>query len=124
MSAEEQILALRPFVPASDFDLSKRFYTAMGFMMSHADSSIAIFESGEFGFILQDFYVRELANNFMLQLLVADVDAWWHSIAPEQFVVEFGAAPPTPPKVQSWGMKVGFVIDPTGVLWHVAEAPR
>ncbi len=25
--------------------------------------------------------------------------------------------------LQSWGLKVGFVVDPSGVLWHVAEAP-
>ncbi len=25
--------------------------------------------------------------------------------------------------LQPWGLKVGFVFDPSGVLWHVAEAP-
>ncbi|MGH6615935.1 glyoxalase [Sphingomonas sp.] len=124
MSAEYQILALRPFVPARDFDLSKRFYTAMGFTINHADAEVAIFESGRFGFILQNFYVRELADNFMLQLLVTDVDSWWRNIGPEHFVAEFGTSQPTAPVLQSWGMKVGFLTDPTGVLWHIAEAPR
>jgi hypothetical protein len=124
MSTGDQIFALRPFVPACDFDLSKRFYTAMGFTMNHADAQVAIFESGAFGFILQNFFVRELADNFMLQLLVNDVDLWWRSIVPERFAAEFGTSQSTAPVLQSWGIKVGFVTDPTGVLWHIAEAPR
>lgn len=27
------------------------------------------------------------------------------------------------PALQGWGVTVGFVFDPSGVLWHMAEAP-
>jgi uncharacterized glyoxalase superfamily protein PhnB len=59
----------------------------------------------------------------MAQILVRDVDAWWRRIDAERLVAEFGVKPPRPPAVQSWGMKVGFIFDPSGVLWHVAEVP-
>ncbi len=59
----------------------------------------------------------------MLQVLVRDVAAWWRGLDAEALVREFGVQPPRAPVLQSWGMTVGFVFDPSGVLWHVAEAP-
>ena len=119
----DDVLALRPFVPAKDFALSKRFYQALGFAPTHEDAEIAILKLGSFSFILQNFYVAEFADNCMVQLLVRDVDAWWRRIDGATLVAEFGVKPPRAPAMQSWGMKVGFLFDPSGVLWHVAEVP-
>jgi catechol 2,3-dioxygenase-like lactoylglutathione lyase family enzyme len=119
----ETILALRPFVPAKDFARSKAFYQALGFRMVRESKDIAIFELGAFGFILQDFYVQELAHNFMIQLMVDDVDAWWRTLDCQALVKTFGAQPPRAPAMQPWGLKVGFIFDPCGPLWHVAEPP-
>jgi uncharacterized glyoxalase superfamily protein PhnB len=118
-----QILALRPFVPARDFDVSISFYEALGFRLTHRDKDIAMLKAEGFSFILQNFYARELAENLMLQMLVRDVDAWWSQIDPEALSTRFSVQPARAPAIQSWGMKVGFVFDPCGVLWHVAEAP-
>ena len=42
----------------------------------------------------------------------------------ERLLVErFGVRPPTAPAMQVWGIRVGFLVDPSGVLWHVAEPP-
>jgi hypothetical protein len=119
----DEILALRPFVPAQDFALSKRFYQALGFVPTHEDETVTILKLGSFSFILQNFYVKELADNTMVQLLVRDVDAWWRRIDAAKLVDAFAVKPPRPPAMQNWGMKVGFVFDPSGVLWHVAEVP-
>lgn len=118
-----QLLALRPFVPAKDFELSKRFYEALGFRITHEDERIAMLKAESFSFILQNFYVREFAENCMQQLLVRDVDAWWQQTNPEALAGRFGVNAARAPAMQSWGMKVGFVFDPSGVLWHVAEVP-
>jgi hypothetical protein len=67
---------VRPFVPAKDFDYSKRFYEALGFEKV-LDGEVAIFNAGSGGFILQRHYQKEWAENFMMQLLVDDLDAWW-----------------------------------------------
>ena len=123
MDPVDPILALRPFVPARDFDLSRRYYEALGFATTHRDDSIAMLKLGSFSFILQNFYVKEVAENCMLQILVRDVDAWWSRADPSRLVDAFGVKPPASPTLQSWGMKVGFIFDPSGVLWHVAEAP-
>lgn len=118
----DQVLALRPFVPAQDFGLSKRFYQALGFRLTYENEDIAMLKLGGFSFILQDFHEPALAGNLMLQLMVRDADAWWQAADPAALVDAFGVKPPRPPAMQPWGMKVGFVFDPSGVLWHVAEA--
>ena len=119
----DPVLALRPFVPAKDFSLSKRFYQALDFRLTHEDESIAILKLGSFSFLLQNFYVKDFAENCMVQLLVRDLEAWWQCIDIAKLVAEFGVKPARAPAVQSWGMNVGFIFDPSGVLWHVAEAP-
>lgn len=123
MDELDPILALRPFVPARDYALSRRFYEALGFVPTHRDDHVTILKLGSFSFILQNFYVQEAAENCMLQLLVRDVEAWWARTDPATRLAEFGTKPPVAPALQSWGLKVGFLFDPSGVLWHVAEAP-
>lgn len=68
----------RPFVPAKDFDVSKRFYEALGFEKL-LDDDVAIFRLGQGGFILQRRYQKDWAENFMMQLMVDDLDTWWMS---------------------------------------------
>jgi uncharacterized glyoxalase superfamily protein PhnB len=51
------------------------------------------------------------------------VDAWWRRVDGAKLVGDFGVDPPRAPTLQSWGLKVGFISDPSGVLWHVAEVP-
>ena len=33
----------------------------------------------------------------------------------------FGGQPPKPPTMQPWGLRIPDVVDPSGVLWHVAQ---
>lgn len=110
----------RPFMPAKDFDLSKRFYEALGFEKV-LDSEVAIFNAGSGGFILQRYYQKDWAENFMMQLMVDDLDAWWAHISTLDLPGRFGVAPPRPPALQSWGLRVAYLFDPCGVLWHVAQ---
>jgi len=110
----------RPFLPARDFDLSKRFYEAFGFQKL-LDSEVAIFEMGSSGFILQNYYQKGWAENFMMQLLVDDLDAWWAHISALDLPGKFSVQPPTPPALQPWGLRISYVFDPSGVLWHVAQ---
>ena len=78
---------VRPFLPARDFDMSKLFYEALGFAMVLDGDEVAIFRMGASGFILQKYFRREWAENFMMQLMVDDLDAWWaHLQAPLMLV--------------------------------------
>jgi hypothetical protein len=70
---------MRPFMPAKDFELSKRFYEALGFEKV-LDGEVAIFNAGSGGFILQRYFQEDWAKNFMMQLMVDDLDMWWAHI--------------------------------------------
>lgn len=110
----------RPFLPARDFAASKAFYEAIGFA-KRFDGEVAIFAAGATEFILQDYYQKDWAENFMMQLLVDDLDGWWRHIAALDLPVRFGVAAPKPPTMQPWGLRVAYVFDPSGVLWHLTE---
>lgn len=110
---------VRPFIPAKDFELSKRFYEALGFEKV-LDGEVAIFSAGSGGFILQNYYQKEWAENFMMQLVVEDLDAWWEHITALDLPGRFGVQPPKAPAMQPWGLRIAYIVDPSGVLWHVA----
>jgi len=111
---------LRPFVPAKDFDLSKSFYEALGFEKL-LDGDVAIYRSGSGGFILQRYYQKEWAENFMMQLMVDDLDAWWRHIEGLDLPGKFKVQPPSAPAMQPWGLRIAYVWDPSGVLWHISQ---
>ena len=117
------VVALRPFVPAKDFRVSHRFYEKLGFRTLHRDESVAILELGHTGFILQNFYVEAFAANFMMQLMVRDLDAFWASLDLPARLAAFDVKVPIPPAMQHWGLRVGYIFDPSGVLWHVVSQP-
>ncbi len=117
------VVGLRPFVPAQEYGRAAAFYKALGFTASHADSQVTLLTMDGFTFILQNFYVAEHAANTMVQLLVRDADAWWAAHRVEAVAAEFETRAPIPPAMQHWGLRVGFVFDPSGILWHIAELP-
>jgi catechol 2,3-dioxygenase-like lactoylglutathione lyase family enzyme len=114
---------MRPFVPAKDFEASKRFYADLGFTVTPRDEGVADAALGPYGFLLQNYYVPEWAGNFMMHLLVSDLAAWWERIAALDLPARYGVPEPKPPRLESWGLNVAYVIDPSGVLWHIAELP-
>ena len=119
------IVAMRTFVPARNFDLSLRFYATIGFTHATLDDDIAHVQLGtgepRFAFMLQRFYSTELAENLMMHLLVHNLDDWWAHIETLDLARTFGVKPPRAPSMQPWGIVVGYVWDPSGVLWHFAQ---
>jgi predicted lactoylglutathione lyase len=53
MSIPNGAEAMRPFLPAKDFEVSKAFYERLGFIKL-LDSDVAIFAIGSTAFILQN----------------------------------------------------------------------
>lgn len=85
------------------------------------DGEVAIFRAGESSFILQNYFQKEWAGNFMMQLVVDDLDAWWSRIVALDLPRNFGVPAPKAPAVQPWGLRIAYVVDPSGVLWHFAQ---
>ena len=110
----------RPFLPAKDFERSKRFYEALGFTKV-LDGEVAIYRIGPSSFVLQKYFQKDWAENFMMQLMVDDLDAWWAHISSLDLPEKFGVPAPKAPAVQPWGLRIAYLVDPSGVLWHVAQ---
>lgn len=112
--------AVLPFVPCDDFALCSRFYVELGFEKGHDDGQIAIFRLGGAGFILQNYQWPSAGENYMLQLAVDDIDAWWTHIEATALASRYGVRAKAP-KDEPWGARVLYLTDPTGVLWHISQ---
>jgi uncharacterized glyoxalase superfamily protein PhnB len=110
---------IRPFVPARDWALSKRFYEDLGFAKTFDDgATMAVFTLGATSFYLQNLMWDGAATNYMLLLRVDDVEAWWAKI--ERLAKSYGLRV-RPPQDEPWGARNLHLADPSGVLWHIAE---
>ena len=116
---------LRPFIPARDFELSKRFYAALGWETRDVGPKLALVRVDEGQhFYLQDYYVKEFAENMMLHVTVADAQAWHAHVAAALDKGRFTSARVQPPARQPYGASVVFVHDPSGVLLHLCQWDR
>ncbi|WGS54215.1 VOC family protein [Paraburkholderia sp. D15] len=120
-TASPDVVSLRSFLPARDFETSLRFYTDLGFVASRISGQIASMQLGPFAFLLQEFDSQEFANNYMMHLMVRDLDAWWARIDALDLAGRYGVQAPRAPKLEPWGLRVAYVFDPSGVLWHIAQ---
>ena len=118
MGANLNTIEAKAFVPTGDFEQSKRFYQAIGFTMEWANADLASFRSGPSSFLLQKFYVPDHTNNFVMSLLVEDVDAWWEHVSAA--TKAFGLTVEKPDD-RPWGLRDFPLIDPSGVLWRIGQ---
>jgi hypothetical protein len=58
---------------------------------------------GAFSFILQDYYVREWADNFVVHVTVSDVGLWWDHIGSLDLASRYGVKL-QPPEPQGWAV--------------------
>jgi hypothetical protein len=113
-------IEIKAFVPARDFGLSKRFYQDLGFEVGWSSEHLAYVRHDDSSFLLQKFYNKEHADNFMMHLLVEDVDAWWRRVEREGLVAKYGVMA-EPPSDKPWGLRDFVLVDPTGVLWRIGQ---
>jgi len=118
------VIDMKTFVPARDMALSRAFYTDLGFTINWSNDDIAELQIGSFRFLLQKFYVAEHAGNFMMSLTVENADVWWEYIQQKEFTKKYPGIMCKAPEIQPWGLRVLYLSDPTGVLWHIAESPK
>jgi hypothetical protein len=115
------VMAMRPMVPAKDFEISKRFYVELGFEPKTLTDRLVEMQLGAFSFILQAYYVQQWADNSVMHMRVSDVKLWWDHIDGLDLASRYSVKTQAP-QMEDWGLVAG-VIDPSGVLWRIAEAP-
>ena len=124
--SELTAIELKAFVPAKDFEISKQFYQDLGFTLCWSNGGLAYLHQGphgshgKAGILLQNFYVKEFAQNLMMHLLVEDVDAWWAHVQDKGIAEKYGVRA-EPPEDRDWKMRDFVLFDPSGVLWRIAQ---
>ena len=112
-------ISIRPFIGASNFEVSRSFYRDLGFTESIL-SGMSYFQTGGFGFYLQDAYVKDWIDNTMIFLEVDDVARYWNELLTLDLPAKYEHVKLTPIRKYDWG-KECFLHDPSGILWHFGE---
>lgn len=118
--ANLRVTEIKAFVPARHFETSKQFYQDLGFAKASEGGGVAYFHFGHVSFLLQDFCAEGLAENFMMHILVEDVEAWWNYVHASGIVSKYGVRCGDI-EVQPWKMKDFCLADPSGVLWPIGQ---
>lgn len=118
--SELETVEIKAFVPARDFELSKQFYQDLGFELACSSEGLAYLHRGDCSFLLQKFYVQEHADNFMMHLIVTDVDAWRRHVEAKGIASRYNVKA-EPPENRPWGLRDFILVDPTGVLWRIGQ---
>jgi len=120
MNSNLKSIEIKAFVPAKDFALSQQFYKDIGFEKKSEGGGVAYFCFEHCAFLLQDYYVKTYADNFMMHLLVVDVDAWHKQVTEANIAEKYGSKV-SAIEVQPWKMRDFTFNDPSGVLWRVGQ---
>lgn len=115
-----KVTEIKAFVPSKNFELSKQFYQDLGFTMASEGGGVAYFHFGHVSFLLQDFCAESLAENFMMHILVEDVNAWWNHVQQSGVLAKYGVNV-TALEDQPWRMRDFCLCDPSGVLWRIGQ---
>ena len=108
------INSLKVYTPAKDFEESKRFYAALGFQQKESWGGSIDCQLGGAEFRLQNYYVADWANNFMMQFWVDDVHAWYEHARNVIDEGKFNARVSEPELIGD--TTICHVVDPSGIL--------
>jgi catechol 2,3-dioxygenase-like lactoylglutathione lyase family enzyme len=114
----QQIISIRPFIGCADFNLSRGFYTALGFQETVLFHNMSLFSRQGFAFYLQDAYVKDWVDNTMLFLQVQNADAYYDELTALDLPGKYKGARLSPVRQEPWGRQC-FLHDPSGILWHI-----
>ena len=109
--------SIRPFIGSKNFTESRQFYQELGFDESILSSNMSYFSTANFGFYLQDAYVKDWIDNTMVFMEVEDVEEFWESLKALRLNEKYPTAKLVPIRYLDWG-KECFLHDPSGILWH------
>lgn len=103
------------YTPAEDFEQSKRFYTALGFTLTEGWGGTMDCRLGGAQFRLQDYYVKDWAENFMMKFDVPDVAEWYEFAKKVIADGDFGNARIAEPEMTG-DTTILHIWDPCGIL--------
>ena len=113
--------SIRSFIGAKDFNVSRQFYSDLGFEEVVLFHNMSLFKvSDTLGFYLQDAYVKDWVDNSMLFLEVSNLPQYLQGLQQLGLPEKFAGVQLSNIQVNDWG-NVFFLHDPSGILWHIGE---
>ena len=120
MMKGDNIKSIRTFIGAKDYEVSRRFYRDLGFEEIIIFPKMAYFHMGDFGFYLQDAYVKDWIENSMVFLEVNNLAQQLETIKKLELDQKYENVRVTEIVYNDWGNEF-FIYDPSGILWHIGE---
>ena len=120
----------RPFIICNEgnYEATKAFYADLGFETLWDDGGSACEVATGFGaqrFLITLHHGPEFESKppypGMLHFWVDDADAWYEHITALKLADKYPGVVITPPQVTSWGWRITYVADPSGLKLHFAE---
>lgn len=106
---------IKVFVPSKDYEISRSFYADIGFKPEFITDDLTLFQNGSCSLYLQRFYNQELADNFMLQICVSDIEEAFNICSSSEHKTRIA-----PIEQEVWG-KVFYLWGPASELLHITE---
>lgn len=112
---------IRTFVPSIDFEVSKQFYLDLGFEISWEGEDLIIFGTKTQNFFLQKAYVKEWAENCMMQMHVDNLEDLYDKALP--LIDKYENTKINSIFTADYG-RTFHLIGPAGELWHMTEIQK
>jgi len=112
--------SIEAFIPSgSDMKLSKALFQDLGFQLTWDQGDYAGFEKDGCKFILQNYNIREFAENLMLTVRIDNVEAYRDFIIQNDLPGKYGIRISGIHR-QHYGLELNL-IDIAGVCWHFVQ---
>lgn len=112
--------SIRPFIGSKNYTISRAFYKDLGFDEIVLSSKMSYFKTGDFGFYLQDAYVKDWIDNTMIFMEVDDAIRFYNELLTLGLPAKYEQVKLIPIRELDWGREC-FLHDPSGILWHFGE---
>lgn len=112
-------IELKAFVPARGFGRSKQFYQDVGFTLASDADGVAYFHHENTGFLLQTSTGRSTPK-------ISRCICWSKTLmhggrkSKKENLGKYGVKT-LPPEQRPWRMRDFVLVDPSGILWRIAE---
>jgi hypothetical protein len=115
-----EIISLRPFIGSKDFNVSRSFYSCLGFQEIVISDVMSLFTLDQFSFYLQNAYVEDWLKNTMLFIEIKNVSEWFEWLKELELDKKYPGVKLKPIRKEHWGEEC-FILDPAGALLHFGQ---
>jgi catechol 2,3-dioxygenase-like lactoylglutathione lyase family enzyme len=120
MNMKSNLISIRPFIGAKNFEQSRNFYQDLGFTEIFLEPKMSLFQKNQIGFYLQDAFVQDWIDNTMVFMEVENLDQAYSDMFALNLKTKYPTVKLVPIRVEHWGREF-FLHDPSGILWHFGE---